>query len=208
MQKSNGLLPNGELQKKGIPENLMRLTAEGGARTNPERKQEEKTTPLSTSLSFSRFLSHFLWELHVLLLVSQAPRFSILGACILLSLPFSFCGKLPEWFLARQALSLSLSLSPMADLKPEEINHPPMDQLQGFEYCIDSNPSWGNQRTFPFISLSSRRHHHRLHFAGESIALGFQHYILALGTAVMIPSMLVPLMGGSNVRFSLSYSSS
>lgn len=28
--------------------------------------------------------------------------------------------------------------------KPEEISHPPMDQLQGLEYCIDSNPSWGN----------------------------------------------------------------
>ncbi|MQL97900.1 hypothetical protein Taro_030592 [Colocasia esculenta] len=63
----------------------------------------------------------------------------------------------------------------MADPKPEEISHPPMDQLQGFEYCIDSNPSWG-----------------------EAIALGFQHYILALGTAVMIPSMLVPLMGGND----------
>lgn len=34
---------------------------------------------------------------------------------------------------------------------------------------------------------------------GEAIALGFQHYILALGTAVMIPSFLVPLMGGSDV---------
>ncbi|KAF9587721.1 hypothetical protein IFM89_004698 [Coptis chinensis] len=59
--------------------------------------------------------------------------------------------------------------------KPEEITHLPMDQLQGFEYCIDSNPSWG-----------------------EAIALGFQHYILALGTAVMIPTILVPLMGGSD----------
>ncbi|KAH0449429.1 hypothetical protein IEQ34_020121 [Dendrobium chrysotoxum] len=63
----------------------------------------------------------------------------------------------------------------MSDIKPEEISHPPMDQLQGFEYCIDSNPSWG-----------------------EAIALGFQHYILALGTAVMIPTFLVPLMGGSD----------
>ena len=35
--------------------------------------------------------------------------------------------------------------------------------------------------------------------AGEAIALGFQHYILALGTAVMIPSFLVPLMGGTDV---------
>ncbi|WOK91495.1 hypothetical protein Cni_G00186 [Canna indica] len=64
----------------------------------------------------------------------------------------------------------------MAEVKAEElITYPPMDQLQGFEYCIDSNPSWG-----------------------EAIALGFQHYILALGTAVMIPTLLVPLMGGSD----------
>lgn len=63
----------------------------------------------------------------------------------------------------------------MADIKPEDITHPPLDQLQGFEYCIDSNPSWG-----------------------EAIALGFQHYVLALGTAVMIPSFLVPLMGGND----------
>lgn len=63
----------------------------------------------------------------------------------------------------------------MAAPKAEEISHLPMDQLQGLEYCIDSNPSWG-----------------------EAIALGFQHYILALGTAVMIPSFLVPLMGGSD----------
>jgi len=35
--------------------------------------------------------------------------------------------------------------------------------------------------------------------AAETIALGFQHYILALGTAVMIPSFLVPVMGGSDV---------
>ncbi|XP_010246467.1 PREDICTED: nucleobase-ascorbate transporter 2 [Nelumbo nucifera] len=59
--------------------------------------------------------------------------------------------------------------------KPEEISHPPMDQLQGFEYCIDSNPSWG-----------------------EAIALGFQHYILALGTAVMIPTLLVTMIGGTD----------
>ncbi|XP_020079796.1 nucleobase-ascorbate transporter 2-like [Ananas comosus] len=63
----------------------------------------------------------------------------------------------------------------MSEFKPEEITHPPMDQLQGLEYCIDSNPSWG-----------------------EAIALGFQHYILSLGTAVMIPTLLVPLMGGSD----------
>jgi len=68
-------------------------------------------------------------------------------------------------------------------MKPEEISHPPMDQLQGLEYCIDSNPSWG-----------------------EAIALGFQHYILCLGTAVMIPTLLVPLMGGNAVRIFLLFS--
>jgi hypothetical protein len=35
---------------------------------------------------------------------------------------------------------------------------------------------------------------------GEAMALAFQHYILSLGTAVMIPTMLVPMMGGNDVR--------
>ncbi|KAG7010399.1 Nucleobase-ascorbate transporter 1, partial [Cucurbita argyrosperma subsp. argyrosperma] len=42
----------------------------------------------------------------------------------------------------------------------EDITHPPMEQLQDLEYCIDSNPSWG--------------------------------------TNVMIPSLIVPAMGGDN----------
>ncbi|PWZ27844.1 Nucleobase-ascorbate transporter 2 [Zea mays] len=62
----------------------------------------------------------------------------------------------------------------MTDMKPEEMSHPPMDQLLGMEYCIDSNPSWGG-----------------------AVLLGFQHFILCLGTAVMIPTLLVPLMGGN-----------
>ncbi|KAL4341670.1 hypothetical protein GQ457_08G015480 [Hibiscus cannabinus] len=56
-----------------------------------------------------------------------------------------------------------------------EITHPPMDQLQDLEYCIDSNPSWA-----------------------ETIILAFQNYIMMLGTTVMIPSLLVPAMGGSD----------
>ena len=39
-----------------------------------------------------------------------------------------------------------------------------------------------------------------LYGAGGAIVLGFQHFILCLGTAVMIPTMLVPLMGGNAVR--------
>nr|TKV91044.1 hypothetical protein SEVIR_9G069200v2 [Setaria viridis] len=62
----------------------------------------------------------------------------------------------------------------MTDMKLEEITHPPLDQLHHMKYCVDSNPSWGG-----------------------AILLGFQHFILCLGTAVMIPTILVPLMGGN-----------
>jgi hypothetical protein len=33
----------------------------------------------------------------------------------------------------------------------------------------------------------------------ETLLLGFQHYIVMLGTTVMIPSYLVPRMGGNDV---------
>ncbi|XAR55331.1 hypothetical protein NMG60_11035377 [Bertholletia excelsa] len=56
-----------------------------------------------------------------------------------------------------------------------DISHPPMEQLQDLEYCIDSNPPWA-----------------------ETILLGFQNYIMMLGTSVMIPTLLVPLMGGTD----------
>ncbi|CAN0914393.1 Nucleobase-ascorbate transporter 1 [Linum grandiflorum] len=56
-----------------------------------------------------------------------------------------------------------------------DITHFPMEQLQDLEYCIDSNPPWV-----------------------ETIALAFQNYILMIGTSVMIPSLLVPAMGGSD----------
>lgn len=36
--------------------------------------------------------------------------------------------------------------------------------------------------------------------AAEAVLLGFQHYIVMLGTTVLIPSILVPQMGGGNVR--------
>lgn len=34
----------------------------------------------------------------------------------------------------------------------------------------------------------------------EAVALGFQHYLVMLGSSIMIPSILVPMMGGSDVR--------
>ncbi|KAI9113344.1 hypothetical protein K1719_015869 [Acacia pycnantha] len=51
----------------------------------------------------------------------------------------------------------------------------PAEQLLQLHYCIHSNPSWP-----------------------VAILLAFQHYIVMLGTTVLIASTLVPLMGGSH----------
>ncbi|KAK6153327.1 hypothetical protein DH2020_012966 [Rehmannia glutinosa] len=61
---------------------------------------------------------------------------------------------------------------PKAD---EPAPHPPKDQLPNVSYCITSPPPWP-----------------------EAILLGFQHYLVMLGTAVIIPTALVPQMGGGN----------
>ncbi|KAL1551263.1 Nucleobase-ascorbate transporter 6 [Salvia divinorum] len=61
---------------------------------------------------------------------------------------------------------------PKAD---EPAPHPPKDQLPKVSYCITSPPPWP-----------------------EAILLGFQHYLVMLGTTVIIPSALVPQMGGGN----------
>ncbi|KAF9621166.1 hypothetical protein IFM89_016660 [Coptis chinensis] len=53
--------------------------------------------------------------------------------------------------------------------------HPVREQLPGVEYCVTSPPNWP-----------------------EAIVLGFQHYLVSLGTCVIIPSLLVPTMGGGN----------
>ncbi|XP_015061853.1 nucleobase-ascorbate transporter 6-like [Solanum pennellii] len=53
--------------------------------------------------------------------------------------------------------------------------HPTKDQLPNVSYCITSPPPWP-----------------------EAILLGFQHYLVMLGTTVIIPSALVPQMGGGN----------
>ncbi|PWZ15175.1 Nucleobase-ascorbate transporter 6 [Zea mays] len=53
---------------------------------------------------------------------------------------------------------------------------PPKEQLPGVAFCITSPPPWP-----------------------EAILLGFQHFVVMLGTTVIIPSALVPQMGGGNV---------
>ncbi|KAJ1402846.1 Xanthine/uracil/vitamin C permease [Sesbania bispinosa] len=55
--------------------------------------------------------------------------------------------------------------------------HPVKDQLPGVDYCLTSSPSWP-----------------------EGILLGFQHYLVMLGTIVIVSTILVPLMGGGNVE--------
>lgn len=53
---------------------------------------------------------------------------------------------------------------------------------------------------FDLISLLSHPCLQRKPFlAAETILLAFQNYILMLGTSVMIPTLLVPAMGGSDV---------
>ncbi|KAH9773464.1 nucleobase-ascorbate transporter 7 [Citrus sinensis] len=60
--------------------------------------------------------------------------------------------------------------------KQEELQpHPAKDQLPSIAYCITSPPPWP-----------------------EAILLGFQHYLVMLGTTVLIPTHLVPQMGGGN----------
>ncbi|KAI4316750.1 hypothetical protein L6164_024698 [Bauhinia variegata] len=51
----------------------------------------------------------------------------------------------------------------------------PAEQLLQLHYCIHSNPSWP-----------------------AALLLGFQHYIVMLGTTVLIASTLVPQMGGNH----------
>lgn len=59
---------------------------------------------------------------------------------------------------------------PKAD---ELLPHPVKEQLPGVSYCITSPPPWH-----------------------EALLLGFQHFLVMLGTTVLIPSALVPQMGG------------
>lgn len=51
----------------------------------------------------------------------------------------------------------------------------PTEQLHQLQFCIHSNPNWP-----------------------EAFMLAFQHYIVMLGTVVMISSFIVPQMGGSH----------
>ncbi|XP_072989374.1 nucleobase-ascorbate transporter LPE1-like isoform X1 [Typha latifolia] len=57
----------------------------------------------------------------------------------------------------------------------EFVPFPVKEQFPGVDYCITSPPPWH-----------------------EAMLLGFQHYLVMLGTTVIISTILVPLMGGGN----------
>ncbi|XP_041013740.1 nucleobase-ascorbate transporter 4 [Juglans microcarpa x Juglans regia] len=59
----------------------------------------------------------------------------------------------------------------------EFLPHPVKEQHPGVDFCVSSSPAWP-----------------------EAILLGFQHYLVMLGTIVIISTILVPLMGGGNVE--------
>ncbi|XP_028226994.1 putative nucleobase-ascorbate transporter 9 [Glycine soja] len=60
---------------------------------------------------------------------------------------------------------------------PEPEPHPVMEQLPDVHYCINSPPPWP-----------------------QALLLGFQHYILTLGMTVLIPTVIVPEMGGGHAE--------
>lgn len=55
--------------------------------------------------------------------------------------------------------------------------HPVKDQLPGVDFCVSSSPHWA-----------------------EAVLLGFQHYLVMLGTTIIITGIFVPKMGGGNVE--------
>ncbi|KAJ0253207.1 hypothetical protein HA466_0122710 [Hirschfeldia incana] len=62
--------------------------------------------------------------------------------------------------------------------RPVELQpHPVKEQLPGIQYCVNSPPPWF-----------------------EALVLGFQHYLLSIGITVLIPSLLVPHMGGGDAE--------
>ncbi|KAF3792171.1 Nucleobase-ascorbate transporter 7 [Nymphaea thermarum] len=65
----------------------------------------------------------------------------------------------------------------MTGHKPQDVFEPfPVkEQLPGVDYCLTSPPPWH-----------------------EAVFQGFQHFLVMLGTTVLIPTILVPQMGGGN----------
>lgn len=93
--------------------------------------------------------------------------FSLYICTLLCSMFFFFFGSL--WVL-RSVSHLFSVASPMAD-----IIHPPMEQLQDLEYCIDSNPPWGMLSLF----LSSCFCYLKASWMSNGV-IGFKWYLRSL----------------------------
>nr|CAB3493617.1 unnamed protein product [Digitaria exilis] len=64
----------------------------------------------------------------------------------------------------------------MAPVKAEDlVPHPIKEQYEGVDYCITSPPPWIT-----------------------TVFVAFQHYLVMLGTTVLIATIIVPLMGGGH----------
>ncbi|KAG6422196.1 hypothetical protein SASPL_118760 [Salvia splendens] len=102
---------------------------------------------------------------------------------------------------------------PKAD---EPAPHPPKDQLPKVSYCITSPPPWLQSAfmavqlvlhltcssllmvTYAILDCVLCNLSSTFGVTAEAILLGFQHYLVMLGTTVIIPTVLVPQMGGGN----------
>uniref|UniRef100_A0A0D9W0V2 Nucleobase-ascorbate transporter 6 n=1 Tax=Leersia perrieri TaxID=77586 RepID=A0A0D9W0V2_9ORYZ len=73
--------------------------------------------------------------------------------------------------LTRSFVSMAAPAPKQEELQPHAVK----DQLPSISFCLTSPPPWP-----------------------EAILLGFQHYLVMLGTTVIIPTALVPQMGGGN----------
>ncbi|RCV41378.1 hypothetical protein SEVIR_9G129800v4 [Setaria viridis] len=66
----------------------------------------------------------------------------------------------------------------MAPVKAEDlVPHPVREQFDGLDFCITSPPPWLT-----------------------TVVVAFQHYLVMLGTTVIIPTIIVPLMGGGHAE--------
>ncbi|KAH0463747.1 hypothetical protein IEQ34_006533 [Dendrobium chrysotoxum] len=76
----------------------------------------------------------------------------------------------------------------------EFVPFPVKEQLPGIDYCLTSPPPW---RCISYLSLFLTLFLMNV-AAAEAVLLGFQNYLVMLGTTVLIPTILVQQMGGGH----------
>ena len=147
---SHSMLHQTQLGSCGPCKTYTWIRAQGGNAVNQQRFQQKHKTKLVDDreeegdtqahppfffsfLNIHAFVVHFISALYFVLnssLPSCSPSSSFFLFCFVFFLSFL---PPPEAICLWEEAS-----STMAD-----ITHPPMEQLQDLEYCIDSNPPWG-----------------------------------------------------------------